>query len=160
MSVAKEGFTVVNNAGLLEVLNGFLPAVQGKVVMDALKTGAASINEQAKASLYASKKGTSKTNYSYYSRAFKMEDLKSKTPLELGVRTGVRDAKNGYKLRWIEFGTNTRFTSKKKGGSGGANRGKITGVNFFFNAVRGHGEKIFGVVSDAVIASLDNLTKS
>jgi len=156
---------VENAEELLQLLNGFLPAVRSKAVVDGMIAGANAINQRAQAALYAGKKESSTTGYSYYATAFKQEKLKGKTPDELGVRTGVWSRENGYKLRWLEWGTNTRTTFQRKNPLTNTltpkmNRGKITGTNFFFSAVKGQQTEIFNIVSEAIIKSLEDLTRS
>ena len=155
---------VTNNAELITLLNGMLPAVRIKAVMEGLQAGAKLINDQARTSLNASKRNSPNAKYAYYATAFKMEALKSKTANELGIRTGVYDKKDGYKLRWIEWGTAERETFERKSRTTNTlipkmNRGSIIGYNFFFGAVRSQEDKVFKVVSEAVIKSLENLTK-
>ena len=157
--------TVTNSSELLDLLNKMLPTVRTNAVMDGLQAGANMINSQARSNLNASKRGASKTGYSYYATAFKMENLKSKTPEEIGVRTGVYDKWHGYKLRWMQWGTGERKTFLRKSAItkktiAPMNRGRIIGNNFFFGAVRGQQDEIFKVVSDAVLKSLENLTKN
>jgi len=156
---------VQNAEELIKLLNGFIPAVRSKAVVDGMIAGANAITEKARAALYAGKKGESTTGYSYYASAFKQEKLKGKTPDELGVRTGVWSRENGYKLRWLEWGTNNRTTFQRKNRLSNTitpkmNRGKIIGTNFFFGAVKGKQDEIFNIVSAAIVKSLEDLTRS
>lgn len=146
---------VTNEAELIKLLNSLIPSVRNKVVLAGLKAGAKAINIVAKANLIAGKKNASTTNYSYYSSAFKIEKIKSKTAFDLGIKTGISDTKNGYKLRWLEFGTADRTTKSKPE----MNRGKIAGYNFFFNAVRSQSENVYNIVSEAIIKSLEMCIK-
>jgi len=147
-----------NADDLIKLLNSIIPSVTGKVIRDALKQGAKAINATAKASLNASKLGKSTTNYKYYSTAFKIENIKNKNPLELGVKAGVKDDKNGYKLRWLEWGTADRYTKGDKG-KPSMFRGKVEGSNFFYNSVKSNTEKAGKIISDALLKSLENLSK-
>jgi len=159
------GIKVENSQQLIDILNGVLPAIRSKAVISGMVEGANLINARAKAALMAGRKGQSNTQYSYYATAFKSEKLKGKTPDELGIRTGVWNKENGYKLRWLEWGTQDRTTFRRKNRLTGevsepANRGRITGNNFFFGTVRNQQDEVFRVVSEAIIKSLEQLTAS
>jgi len=155
---------VENAEQLTELLNGLLPAIRSKVVIDGLIAGANLVNCAASRSLNANRKGTGKSGGSYYASIFRYEQLKGKNPDELGIRTGVWDRKNGYKLRWLEWGTDDRKTFKRinrvtKKTTQPADRGRIEGNGYFFNAVRDNQSRMFEVVSDAIIKSLEELTR-
>lgn len=159
----KPELKIENSDQLLELLNGMVPAIRSTALIDGMIAGANYINRAASQKLNANKQAASLTGYSYYQSAFKTEKLKGKTPDEIGVRTGVWDRKNGYKLRWLEWGTAERKTYKRKNALTGkigepANRGRIVGNNFFFGSVRSSQDEVFRIISDAVIKSLENLT--
>lgn len=153
MSESNESFKVLNEAELVALLNSIVPELRKNALTKALRQGAKVINTQAKQNLIASKKGKSKTGYKYYASAFKTANLKGRTIDEIRLKVGIQNPQYGYKLRWLEFGTNIRETRK------GFNRGKITGTNFFFNAVRSTTEAVYKAISDSLIKSLEGIVK-
>lgn len=160
-----ESIKAVNAEQLIELLDSLPDGVRGKVTVDALIAGANFINQRAESALNASKKGESSTEYSYYATSFKQEKLKAKTPDELGVRTGVWNRKNGYKLRWLEWGTVDRNTFLRRNYVTGKVKqprftGKVKGNHFFFNAVRNSQDEVFKILSDAIIKSLEEHAKN
>lgn len=157
--MATEEFVITSNAEeLIKILNQIIPSVTGNIVKDALKDGAKEINKEAKAKLNLSKKNKSTSNYKFYSTAFKYEAIRNKNPLELGVKLGVKDYKNGYKLRWLEWGTADRYT-KGKNQKPIMSRGSIKGVGFFYSTVKNNLEEVNKIVTNAIIESLNKLAK-
>lgn len=152
---------VDNSEQLIKLLNSMPDVIRSKATLEGLKAGANLINEQARTRLMASKKGENVG--SYYMSAFKIEQLTNRPPEEMGVKTGVWDKKNGYKLRWLEWGTVDRYTRKRKNAktgkiTGNKFRGSMQGNHFFFGTVRTQEDAVFQAISKAVIRSLDELT--
>jgi len=157
------GLKIENSDQLVKLLKSYPEVVRNAAVIKGMEAGAEMLNESAKARLFASRKGASKTNYSYYAAAFKKESLRSKTPDTVGVRTGVYDKRQGYKLRWLEWGTGQRFTRTRKNALTGAStlkksRGKMQGSHFFFEALRGKQDAFFRTLSNVVIKALEDTT--
>lgn len=151
---------VKNWQQLIDRLNTFSQVTKNKAILEGLIAGANLINSRARASLEANKKGASKTGYSYYQSIFKYEQTKGQELDMTGVRTGVWDRKNGYKLRWLEWGTDDRFTFKRFNPALQKSipeqfRGRIEGNGYFFNAVRNSDDEVFKIVSEAVIKELE-----
>ena len=144
---------------LVKMLNGLEPALKSKVVIESMREAGGVINNEAQRRLFATKKGYSKSAYSYYIRVFKIENLKARSEAELGgVKVGI--SKEGYKLRWLQFGTKDRsyyVTKTSKGQKGTSHKtGRILGSNFFFGAVKGKQREAYEIISSAVIKSLEN----
>jgi len=157
------GFKVENSEQLLKLLRSYPDVVKNAAVIKGMEAGADLINESAKAKLFASRKGASKTGYNYYAAAFKKENLKSKAPDTVGIRTGVYNKKEGYKFRWLEWGTAQRFTRTRKNALTGVNttkksRGKIIGNNFFFDALKGKEDIFFRTISNVIVKALEDIT--
>lgn len=151
---------VENSKQLIELLDRVGHVHRNKAVIEGMKAGANLINTKAESKLFASKKG--KGNYARYATAFKMENLKGKTPEEVGIRTGVWDKSNGYILRWLEWGTAERYTFKRKNARTNEvvnkmYRGKMEGNNFFFGTIRDNTDAVFKVVSEAILKELESL---
>jgi len=160
-----ESIKVNNATQLIELINSMPKAVQSKTTINALTAGANFINQQADRALNAAKKEKSTTGYSYYGTSFKQEKLQAKTADEFGVRTGVWNRKNGYKLRWLEWGTADRNTFTRRDGVTGKIKhprftGNLEGSHFFFNAVRNSQDEVFKILSDAIIKSLEEHAKN
>ena len=153
---------VENWQELVKLLEGISPQLRKRLSMDGLIAGANLINNTAKQNLEAGKKGKSKSGYNYYQTIFRYEQMKGQDPELLKLKTGVWSRANGYKLRWLEWGTDDRYTRLrynplKKKKIDEQFRGRIEGNNYFFNAVRDSQSDVFRVVSKAV---LDGLRKA
>jgi len=160
------GMSITNAKQMIEMLKGLNPALKSKVVIDGLQAAGRVINDEAKRNLFAARKFKSKTNYSYYSRAFRVDNYKARNANELGgVKVGV--TKEGYKLRWIQWGTkersyyNTSTSKVSKSKLGSKHRtGAMKGTNFFYAAVQSKQKEAFEIISSAIIKSLeDNVNK-
>jgi len=152
---------VENAEELNAILNGILPTLATKAVLDGMVSASELVNAAAYRALMASRKDS--TSGYYYQSSFKYEKVKNKTPDKLGIRTGVWNRQNGYKLRWLEWGTDERKTFKRVNRMTNTvtqkmSRGKITGSNYFFNAVKDNQERMFEVMSKAIVKSLEKLT--
>lgn len=155
------GISITNSKQVIAMLNGLVPALKTRVVEDGLRAAGNVINSQALRNLYATKKGKSKTNYSYYSRVFKVDLYKPRNDNELGgAKVGI--LKEGYKLRWIQWGTAQRFyyrtsTSKAKKNALGTKHktGSLKATNFFFSAVQSKQKEAFEAISGAIIKSIE-----
>lgn len=142
---------VENTEQLVKLLNNLMPSIRKKATKDGFRAGQKIINQQAKANLYASKKGKSKTGYKYYSRLFKTANLRSRTPDEFRLKLGVENKEHGYKLRWLEWGTSERSFFKKKVEY---KTGSVKATNFFYKAVKDKREEAQKVVSEAILDSI------
>jgi len=155
---------VENWQQLIDRMSYLTEEVRGRVIMDGLIAGANLINNTARATLEANKRGASKTGYNYLQTIWKYEQLKGKDPNIAGIRTGVWSRENGYKLRWLEWGTDDRYTHKRYNPLWSKiipemYRGRIEGSGYFFNAVRNKDEEVFRVMSQAVMESLKKIWK-
>jgi len=155
MNEGKEISFDYNDAELTKLFNSLGSVAQDKIVVDAIKEAASTIISAAKSNLFASKRGASKTNYSWYASAFKVEPLKFRTGDAVGVKLGVK-TKEGYKLRWLEWGTAQRETRGSKYMAKRA-AGKQTGSHFFYNAVAAQKEKARLSIEAAVEKSLEKM---
>ncbi len=161
------GMRLTNYGDIVKALKGLEPALKSEIVVKAMREAGELINSEAKTRLFATKKGYSKSAYSYYTRAFKVENLKARNATELGgVKVGI--SKEGYKLRWLQFGTkersyyntsSSRVSSTRLGSK--HNTGKILGSNFFYGAVKGKQRDAYELISNAILKSLQkNLEKN
>lgn len=159
----EHGIKVENTEQLLQLLSQYAAVVQTKAVNAAMEKAAEYVNAQALIKLHASKKGTSRTGYKYYSSAFRHEPLRTDEPDTAGIRFGVSSRKEGYKLRWLEWGTDERHTYKRTNAltkkiSEPAYRGFVEGNHFFFGTVRTSEDPVFRILSETVIKELERLT--
>lgn len=133
-----------NGDELIRLLNGLQEEIRKEVISDAFVEGAIVINQQAKQNLFASRKLKSKSGYSYYNSLFSVEELKR----NIGVKYGVKH-REGYKLRWVEWGTKERKTSTDQ------SRGNITATNFFYNAVAQKQGLAKQTISNSILKALE-----
>ena len=73
-----------------------------------------------------------------------------------GYKIGLKGDK-AYKMRWIEWGTNERYTRGKK--TAKRYTGKISGTHFFYSAVADKMEEAKNNLNDAVIKSFDTVVR-
>jgi len=157
------GIKIENYNELLAMLKGITPALQSKVVADGLNEAGKVINTQASINLNATKQGASKTSYSYYATVFQIQNLKARNLDELGgAKIGI--SKKGWKLRFIQWGTQERsyyVTGKDKKNKGTShNTGLIKKTNFFYGAVLSKEKEAYTIISEAILTSLEqNINK-
>jgi len=164
------GIKFENYADLVEMLNGLLPALRKKVVMDGLQEAAGVILNQAKSNLRASSKGKSVSGTLNKGQIWRAESLKARNDEEMGgVKIGI--TKDGYKARFLQWGTRKRkFLStnkqintagwKEKHGGYYHNTGSIIGNDFFYGAVKAKQRDAYNIIIDAILESLErNLSK-
>ena len=125
-------------------------SVQISVLNAAFKRAGKPIIDQAKSNFYAIKKDKSSDNYAGFDKAFKMTALKK----DIGMIIGLKHAE-GYKYRFIEYGTKERFTK----GKGAHFTGVINPTKFFENAVEQKGEESQNMLSDEIVLSLERCVK-
>ncbi len=152
---------IINDKELLKLFNELDVRVQSRVINAGFRKAANLIMKQAKANLKQIKKGKSKTGYANINRIFKIQPLKSDG--NIGVKAGI--TKEGYKYRWLNWGTdNRKYTIKKrkffkKNNVKEHNTGLIKPSHFFSNAVdstKGEAQKN---VNEAIINSLKNVIR-
>jgi hypothetical protein len=149
------GIRFINDAETRKLFNELSREVQGKIVLDALKKVSKPILDQAKVNFKAVKKDLSKTNYSILRRSFKIESRR-KTENTLGVKIGA--TKEGYKYRWIQWGTADRYTERTKKRAK-AFRGSIKATNFFYSAVSQKMPDVKEAVGNEIKLSLERVMK-
>jgi len=163
-------FKLSNYSDLVAMLNGLKPALQTKIIYDGLNEAGKVINSQAKQNLNATKLGKSLTNYSAYSSAFRIENLKARSNEELGgVKIGIAKSTKSLKtfnLRWIQWGTKKREYLykneqintpgfKEKHGGYYHSTGLVKGTNFFYGAVKSKQKDAYNIISEAILESLE-----
>jgi len=152
----KIGIRFLNDANTIKMFQELTKEVQGKIVLDGLKKVSKPILDQAKSNFRAVKKDLSRTGYSMLRTAFKIENRR-KTENTIGIKIGV--TKNGYKYRWIQWGTDVRTTERGKFQTKGSNRGKMKATNFFFSAVAQKMPEIKEGVANEIKLSLERVVK-
>ncbi len=105
------GIRFINEKETLKFFNELNSTVQSKIILNALRTSGKVISQQIKTNFLMQKKDKSKTNYRDLSKTLKIANRKKKEN-QLGVIIGI--TKEGYKYRWIQWGTEDRYTKKKK----------------------------------------------
>lgn len=145
------GIRFINDKETLSFFNELNSTVQSKIILNALRQSGKVIAQQIKTNFLMQKKDKSKTNYRDLSKTLKIANRKKKEN-QLGVIIGI--TKEGYKYRWIQWGTEERYTKKKK-----IYRGQIVGNNFFFSAVEQKINIVKDSISDEIIKSMENVVK-
>lgn len=142
--------SLINSSDLQKLFFELQDKVQMKVLNDAFKKSGKIILDTAKSNFNATKKGLSKTNYSALSRAFKSKALRK----DIGMVFGMQH-KEGYKYRFLNYGTKKRFTRTKKP--------RYTGIikpsNFFTDAVTSQAQNAQNMLSKEIQLSLERLVK-
>lgn len=142
---------------------------QDKIVIAGIRKAGKIILDKAKTNWQRVKKGKSNPDdikYDFKSK-FKISKL-SKRSDNFGVKVGIINDNNGYRLRWIEWGTDERtYRAKKSFNLNGyriskgdtVRTGKIQATHFFYNAVEDTQEKANEAISQAIIDSYNRTIK-
>lgn len=155
VSVEKTGnsefvLELINSTELQKLFFDLQDKVQMRVLNTAFKKSGKIILDTAKINFKSIKKGLSKTNYKALTSAFKSRPLRE----DVGMIFGMQH-REGYKYRFLNFGTKKRYTRD--------NNPRYTGIikpsNFFTNAVNDKGETAQNILSDEIIKSLENVIK-
>ena len=149
------GLTFINDQETLKLFNELVANVQGKIILEGLKKAAKPILETAKTTFQRYKKNQSKTNYADLKKSARIKSRRKRKD-ELGVIVGF--TREGYKYRWINWGTDDRFYTTKK------NKkekyvGKLEKTNFFFDAVDQSRPQAEAAVSQEIKTSLERTMK-
>lgn len=121
------GIKFINDKQTQKFFNDLNKQVQSKIIYDALKKQGKLIIDRSKSNFQATKKNKSTTNYAEFNRAFKIQN-RMKRDDELGIKVGMQH-REGYKYRFINYGTEERFTKKDR------STGQLKGTKFFTDAV-------------------------
>jgi hypothetical protein len=148
---------IVGDTELLQFIKEMDTVISNKIVLAALKKGGEIINQQAKSNFMSRKRNKSKTGYAGFNSLFKVQPIKS--PEKIGVKVGM-SGKEGYKYRWIQWGTNERYSIKRNKENTKGKKlytGKIQATNFFYGAVATQAEKANAMVSESIIDALKKM---
>lgn len=141
---------LINTTELKTVFNNLESGIQKKVLDKVLKQASTVILNAARTNFNTVKKGESKTNYNGLSNAFKSKTAKN----ELAVVYGLQES-GLFKYRWINYGTEERFTK----GDNARSTGIINPTFFFTKAVETQSNTARGVMSEGIIKVLDDIAK-
>lgn len=139
----------INSNELQKLFFELTDTVQMRVLNAALRKSGKIFIDTAKVNFQSTKKGFSKTNYSMFSKSFKSKPLKS----DVGMLFGM-EHREGYKYRFLNFGTKARYTKSSK-----RYTGVIKASNFFTNAVTSKRDEAQNMLSDEIIKSLERVVK-
>lgn len=155
VSVEKTGngefvLDLINSTELQKLFFDLQDKIQLKVLNTAFKKSGKIILDTAKVNFNATKKGLSRTNYSGFASSFKSKPLKENIGMVFGMQH-----REGYKYRFLNFGTKKRYTR--------ATKPRFTGIiqpsNFFTDAVRDKAETAQNSLSAEIIKSIENVVK-
>lgn len=127
--------------------------VQMRILNAAFRKSGKPILDTAKTNFNAIKKDKSKTNYSALSESFKMKPMKK----EVGLIVGMQH-REGYKYRFINFGTKERFT-RRKFSRKGHSTGSLQPSQFFTKAVESNYENSMKMLAENIQKGLENTIK-
>lgn len=152
-----------NTKNVMHLFDELAVTEQNKIVLAGLRTAGKIILDGAKNNWQQRKKGKSNIDdfkYDFKSK-FKIEKL-SKNSDNFGVKIGIQNDNNGYRLRWVEWGTEERSYKAKKSFNLNNHRikkgttvrtGKIEATHFFYDAVEDKKEIARDSIDEAVIKS-------
>lgn len=155
MAVDEIGVKFINDKETLELFTSLTKEVKGKIITQALTNAAKIINKQVKSNFNSIKKGKSKTNYIHLQKALKIKSRRKQKDI-IGVKVGF--TREGYKYRFIQWGTNNRFYKSKKTNKD-HNTGEIEGTNFFYSAVASKKKEAENSISNEITKSLERVIK-
>jgi len=122
-----------------------------QILNAAFRKSSKPILDTAKSNFEATKKGKSESGYAGLASAFKTKALRTDVGMVIGMQH-----KEGYKYRFLNYGTAARYTKKGK-------KKRFTGVikpsNFFTNAVTSSGGEAQNMLSNEIILSLERCVK-
>lgn len=153
---------IINDAELQKLFTELIPSVQNKVVFGGMRTAAGIIKNRVLSIFDSVKKNKSKTNYKAAKKELKIENMKS----GIGVKVGY--TKEGFKYRWIQWGTKDRYYKKgvkrsiwrkKSDQTGGHFTGALEKTDFFYKAVRETSSEAQNKVSQAILESLEKTVR-
>lgn len=140
----------INSTELQKLFFELQDSIQMKVLDAAFRKAGKPILDTAKSNFNATKKGLSTTGYALLNKAFKSRALKK----DVGMVFGMQH-REGYKYRFLNFGTDGRYTRSK--------HPRYTGIIkpslFFTDAVKTQAGNAQNMLSDEIVASLERLVK-
>ena len=149
----------LNLEQLVKLVGDLGKADKAKATRAGLSAAAREINKVAKSNLNATKKGFSKTGYASFRKAFNYRFTKGADKKSLAMLVGIKH-REGYKLRFINYGTDERITKGTKKYPAGASRGSLKATHFFNNAVTSTQERAGSIISEALIKSLTKIVSN
>lgn len=141
---------LINSTDLQKLFFELQDKIQMKVLNEAFKKSGKVFLDTAKSNFNGVKKGLSKTNYDGLSRSFKSRALRN----DIGMVFGMQN-KEGYKYRFLNYGTVARFTK----GSKPRFTGIIKPSNFFTDAVTSQALNAQNMLSNEIVLSLERVVK-
>ena len=132
------------NADELQYLFNDLESIakQRKVLIAAQKRGGKEITKQTKTNLKSRLKGTSDRENGL-EKSVGMMAVKKEPAINIGYRV-KKNKWQGWKAHVVEGGTKTRHTDS------GANRGRVTGIHAFEDAVKSKSDDAVKIAQDSI----------
>jgi hypothetical protein len=146
-------FELFNDKALMALFDELQPKIQDNIIIGGLKNAGKVINDEAKQNFQAIKKNKSKTGYQDLNSMFKV--VKMRAP-KIGVRVGM-SAREGYKYRFMNFGTEERYYMTKNGVE--HRTGAIPKREFFTRAVESKKQEAEDNVQNAIKESMEKTVK-
>lgn len=159
MANAKDHISV-DISSALELFDELAVNEQDKIVIAGIRSAGKTILDKAKSNFQARTKGQSTNDYPFNSK-FKIAKLSKRTD-NFGVKLGIINDYGGYRMRWVEWGTEDReykarksFKLKEHFIRKGTivNTGKIQATHFFYDAVEETYDDASKKISENIIKS-------
>jgi len=157
---------LINNPELLKLFNELNDKLKNQIVLGGMRKAANLIVKEIKTNFQSVKKNKSKTNYKNFNKLFKIESIKDEKN-GFGLKLGI--TKEGYKYKWLQWGTEQRSYKKnskksvknlfKKSVKNEHLTGAITATNFFYSAVERSMDKANNMISSAVMQNFDRIIR-
>jgi len=140
----------LNTTELQKLFSELKDNVQMQILNAAFRKSSKVILDTAKSNFESTKKGKSETGYAGLASAFKTKALRSDVGMVIGMQH-----KEGYKYRFLNYGTAARFTKGKTKRFKGAIKPSL----FFSNAVESQSDNAQNLLSNEIILSLERCVK-
>ena len=141
----------INSTELQKLFFELKDNVQMQILNAAFRKSSKPILDTAKSNFESTKKGKSSTGYEGLASAFKTKALRKNVGMVIGMQHN-----DGYKYRFLNYGTAARFTKNGK-------KKRFTGIIkpslFFSSAVTSKADEAQNMLSDEIILSLERCVK-
>lgn len=157
----------LNTAEQQQLFSELIDSVQIKILNFAFRKAGKIILDNSKSNFDGVKKNKSKTGYADLDKSFKMKQMHT----EIGMIIGMQ-AKEGYKYRFLNYGTKKRsykLKSKFFGGDGKAGfyktsstehfTGTIQPNRFFTDAVESNADNVLNTLSNEIVNKFESVVK-
>ena len=148
--VGNIGFSLTGDVQLGELFDSLIPRIQNNIVKAGYRKAGLIILNQAKQNFQSRFNDAGKMNFNKY---FKVQALKSKIGVRVGVGGSGGNEDKAYILRFLEYGTNER--QYKTRNSANHFTGKLKSSQFFSDAVEQKSAEAMDEVQKGLIDTME-----